>query len=465
MDRKKPIEAFDFYSNTGFDDVKMWFVVGFIAFLAFNTRAYFGMHTRWWMFGLASHGIIYAYTRSSCDEVHKTFRVPRPFHDAFCCTECGIEGGWKYGQTKRIILMLMALIAIGINVVPKYWRGDEALRHMVHVKKATIVNPLFFHIIARIATVVVSGSLSLAPVSFQINPLLIGLLWVSDIAHQISIHRLLANHDGIWSLRCVNMALAIMKWIVLLRVNDPQTQIDMIFFQSCGFLGAQVFMSLVYIAMYFGVRTRLVHEDDWYSLGACFAQFWIFARFWSVAGPVLWISFIACSTMYYHQLWRDYLDWRPFFIAVNCVMTMLCLTTPLAQSLTLTALYTHAFLLLPGFKRQPIETHTIKSPEKKRTQKTRSRASIHDPTPRPTSRDAGLKQKTRSRASTHDPTPRPTSRDAGLKSINSTRYQFQKSRVNPYIQRVDSDSPKLNPVKYIQRVDSDSPKLNPIKLN
>jgi len=252
-------------------------------------------------------------------------------------------------------------------VVPKYWKGDEAVRHMVHVKKKKIMNPLLFHIIFGILTVVMGAIMSVAPPGVQNSKLWLGLLAFSDIGHQISIHRLLKNHDGIWTLRPGNMQLAIMKWIVLLRVGDRQTMIDMVFFQSCGFLGTRILTTFVYIGMYFGIPTALF-EENWYSIGLMGAQFWIYARFWEAAAPVAWISIISSSALYYHQLWRNYLNFRDAFVFINCVAMTFALSLPNDLSLAFTLAYWSIFFFVPGFKRQPLPGHLTRTIKKfKRT--------------------------------------------------------------------------------------------------
>jgi len=198
--------------------------------------------------------------------------------------------------------------------------------------------------------------MSLASPSVQNDKLMLLLLFIFDVGHQISIHRLLKNHDGIWTLRAGNMQLAIMKWIVLLRVEDKQTMIDMVFFQSCGFLGTRVFVTLVYILMYFGVPTKLI-EEDWYSIGLVWAQFWIYVRFWDVAAPVVWLSIVSCSALYFHQLWRKNLHLRNLFVVANCIAMALALNLSKYLSLAFTIVYWCSFFWLPGFKRQPLFGH------------------------------------------------------------------------------------------------------------
>merc|ERR1719326_488979 len=112
--------------------------------------------------------------------------LPKAIHDGFCCTDCKVEG---YGNVERWFMFIAALLGIGVNVVPKYWKGEEAVRHMVHVKKRKIMNPLLFHIIFGILTVVFGGALSLAPAKVQNDKLMLALLFFFDFGHQISIHR------------------------------------------------------------------------------------------------------------------------------------------------------------------------------------------------------------------------------------------------------------------------------------
>merc|ERR1719245_1932657 len=302
------------------------------------------------------HGFTFFYAMKQCDgEANVYLQLPQPIHDSFCCKDCEVQG---YGNIERYLMILAAFIAIGANVVPKYWKGDEAVRHMVHVKKRKIMNPLLFHIIFGILTVVVGALMSIAPPAVQNDKLMLGLLIFSDVGHQISIHRLLKNHDGIWTLRPGNMQLAIMKWIVLLRVGDRQTMIDMVFFQSCGFLGTRVFATLVYTFMYFGIPTYLF-EENWYSIGLMGAQFWIYARFWEVAAPVAWISIISSSALYFHQLWRKYLPVRDAFTFMNCMAMTYALSLPKHLSLAFTLAYWCIFFFVPGFKRQPLPGHLV----------------------------------------------------------------------------------------------------------
>lgn len=308
----------------------------------------------WWIWMVLIQGFCFYYATMQCDEGADTrLQLPDAIHHSFCCVDCELEG---YSNTERWIMMFAALIGIGANVVPKYWKGDEAVRHMVHVKKRKIVNPLLFHIVFGILTVVFGGALSLASPEVQNDNVMFALLFFFDAGHQISIHRLLKNHDGIWTLRCGNMQLAIMKMICLLRVQDRQTMIDLVFFQSCGFLGTRVFVTIVYILMYFGVPTYLF-EENWYSIGLSGAQFWIYARMWPAAGPTVWLSIVASSALYFHQLWREHLHLRNVFVALNCVAMAFALSLAKWPSLIFTMVYWCTFFWLPGFKRQPLLGH------------------------------------------------------------------------------------------------------------
>jgi len=315
---------------------------------------------RWsWLVNMVMfHGSIVVYWKQYCGK-------PVPFygmqtvHDALCYGDGrdptdGSPLWWS--SPERWIWAFGAVIGVTVNVIPKYMSGEEATRHMYHVKKATM-NPLLFHIISGIMTLLASGSVMLywdyqghdwAPSKTTMK-----IVFFCDILHQLGINRMLRNHDGIWFLRCGNQASAVGKMIVMLNCSG-YSQIDLMFFASCGFLGTRVWCSLMFMVNYAGFSAPTLALEYWYSIGVMLAHMTVFFRGWKLYGLVWWLCVVNSSAFYFHQLWKPWLEYRTQFVYLGICLTVLVCSLPNKLGMLVTLGFAYTGFQIPHFKREPI---------------------------------------------------------------------------------------------------------------
>jgi len=234
---------------------------------------------RWWFNMLIVHGTIFAYWWNRCHLSVAELESPwlKTIHGGLCWrTSTGDFQRILFwgGDTERFWLNVLVWLAVLGNVVPAYATGNEAARHMRHIKKKKC-NPMIHHIIAGILCV--CGPYFVYTYRMAV---LIPVAVAFDVYHQITIHRLISNHDGIWALRAVSMSLAIVKWIVVLNMYsaDPWNMLDQIFVLSTGFLGTRAYGALALIAYWLGLGD--IKTAEWYSIGLMTADIMIIV-FWS----------------------------------------------------------------------------------------------------------------------------------------------------------------------------------------
>lgn len=286
-------------------------------------RDYCPTRNQWVWLSLLIHGGLLAYFANNCAPLNG---ITEPSRSAIHDVVCGNTGGYKiseWGTVERVITLLLCFGAVGINVIPKYRKRDLAERHVARIRQSeragAMSNPLLFHIITGILTVLGSG---MAAQYGRFTDALLVALVLFDIGHQLSIYRLIPNHDGIWTLRCGNVNLAIVKFIACLRLfEDPQAKIDLVFMYSAGFMFTRVFNFAFGFAHVMWLPKEAWMHEYWYSLGLSGAQFWVMFRTASFSMPAFWFSCIVTSVLYYHKLWD--VAHRNYLTAINCALFVL----------------------------------------------------------------------------------------------------------------------------------------------
>jgi len=342
---KKQLETLD---ADGRDQLGTLLVALFVGALATLARVMVHRRNRWWLNMCLVHGVIALYWWNQCHLNEPNNRWLTTVHSAIC---------WKYsngkyqqilwwgGDSERFWVNVLVWLAVLGNVVPAYATGNEAGRHMTHVKRRAC-NPLVNHIIAGILCVCFPYFV----VTWKVE-ILVPVAVIFDLYHQITIHRLIANHDGIWVLRAVSMSLAITKWIVILNMwsSEPWNMLDQIFIMSTGFLGTRAYGALAFLAYYAGLGD--IKTAQWYSIGLMTASMMIFGRFWGLYRITFWLTIVNCSAMHYHQMWKKFINLRPHFVGLTAVLTVIVTHSGIVASLLFTIVWSFGNFILPHFNR------------------------------------------------------------------------------------------------------------------
>jgi len=330
------------------DQIGTFVVALFVAALATLARVAVQRKNRWWFNMLLMHGAILVYWFKQCHLNEPQNPWLTTIHGGLCWRNAAGEfqqiAFWG-GDRERLILNGLVWLAVLGNVIPAYATGNEAGRHMTHVKRRAC-NPLINHVIAGILCVVFPFFV----VTFRWN-VAVPIAVILDLYHQITIHRLIANHDGIWVLRAVSMSLAITKWIVILNMytTDAVGMLDQIFIMSTGFLGTRAYGATAYILYYLGLGD--IKTAQWYSIGLMTANNMILGRCWGQMRIAFWLTVVNCAAVHYHQMWKKYLHLRPAFVLMCCVMTATMAHSGTFLSLMFTIVWGFAGFMLPHFNR------------------------------------------------------------------------------------------------------------------
>jgi len=242
---------------------------------------------------LGMFGAIFGYSQYFCGT--EMMPLGQEIHEGMCCHNCS---KFSMGDLDRKIHVALAFLGVFGNVVPKYAKKDEADRHLAAMKANPFTNTLIVHIISGIATVLGAGLFGV----FGFEKL-IPVFTFGSIVHDLSIHGLLPNHDGIFAIRVGNFALAAMKTIVVCNVADPIQRADLLFFLAFGFMGTRIACTVVYILQAVSFPASLI-DEYWYSFGLSTAQFYIYSRMWSSFNIPLFMAAVCTTALYYHKRWR-----------------------------------------------------------------------------------------------------------------------------------------------------------------
>merc|ERR1712013_387013 len=302
--------------------------------------------------GILMQGIIIAYWWQWCGPQEAPAPWLQDVHNASCYNTPVA----KWTSIERYIWSVGAILGMCINVIPKYVKGDEATRHLHHLHNGKIMNPILAHIIAGILTLFASGGAVLwCDVTGRWPTMkMLYAVYFMDFLHQITIHRLLRNHDGVWFLRAGNQVAAIGKMIFMLNmVNNQPAQLDSMFLASCGFLGTRIWTGALLLLTWVGLGAPAIAYEYWYSFGVLLSQFFAAFRSWPMYKVMMWACLVNCATMYFHQLWKPVFQYRNLFVfSVVCLATVASALPPTTSKLFTLGFATCCFLV-PHFKRNP----------------------------------------------------------------------------------------------------------------
>lgn len=346
--------------NDAMDQVGTLLVALLVGVLGTLSRVAVIRKNRWWFNMIMFHGAITVYWWNNCHLNQAANPWLQTIHGGLCWK--GTDGKFQQiafwgGDRERLWTNVLVWLAVLGNVVPAYAKGNEAGRHMTHVKKRAC-NPLINHIIAGILCVCFPYFVWL----FHGEKVMMLIAICFDIYHQITIHRLIANHDGIWVLRACSMSLAITKWIVILNMytTDPWNMLDQIFILSTGFLGTRAYGALAFIAYYCGLGD--IKSAEWYSIGLMTADVMIMGRMWGQMRVAFWLTIVNCAAMHYHQMWKKWIHLRPHFVGMAAITTVIVCHAGVIASLLFTIVYCFSYFMLPHFNRLRPAPPTLYTP-------------------------------------------------------------------------------------------------------
>jgi len=239
--------------------------------------------------------------------------------DRFVCSSGGEN--FKLGSTERQVMLFLSFLGVFGNVIPKYMKGEGAKRLYVSPQ---IKRVLLTHIVSGILSVLGSGMIGVAQDDFGYEPSkwVLGLLIASDVVHQLTILRLLKNHDGVFPLRVGNMTIAIEKYISILNLDHVSNVPDHIFLMSFGFMGTRLANVFLCLSCYLSKDGNIFFLEYWYSLGVGTALIHCICR--TPHGPPLFFVMLPIiGYCFYHELWRR--RWKYHFLAFNLIVSFLAL--------------------------------------------------------------------------------------------------------------------------------------------
>jgi len=123
-----------------------------VGLMATGARVAVRRQNRWWFIMILFHGAIFAYWWNSCHLNESKTPWLSTIHGGLCWKDT--KGQFQQilfwgGDWERWWVNVLVWLAVLANVVPAYATGNEASRHMTHVKRKKC-NPLLNHIIAGI---------------------------------------------------------------------------------------------------------------------------------------------------------------------------------------------------------------------------------------------------------------------------------------------------------------------------
>lgn len=217
---------------------------------------------------------------------------------------CGGPGSKNFhlGKNERIVQVILAVIGVFGYVIPKHMKQDGAKRLYVSGK---VTRVLLVHIISGLTVVLGSGLMGIFAGGIHYGSPMFWFLGIADMIHEITIVRLLKNHDGIFALRVDNAAAGFAKFQALINCYrySPASIADVWFLASWGFMGTRIAGVLSYIIMFFSKDGDSIYLEHTYSIGVSLAIFHIVGRAHAY-GVQIWliIAPVVCW-LYYHELW------------------------------------------------------------------------------------------------------------------------------------------------------------------
>ena len=253
---------------------------------------------------------------------------------------------------ERKLMLLLSIIGIFGNVIPKYLTNDNAKRHVAN-RNSNLA--LIIHIVAGIVTIIGNGFVGVNG-GFRSRGKLFWMLLLCDLIHQLSIIILLKNHDGVYALRVGNFTAIILKFTASLNFYNHGAYISDVFFMaSFGFMGTRLGSLLFYIIYsIFGYKNGLKYEY-FYSVGVALAHLHILMRVPQMEVMAV-MSIPIVGWLFYHELWMK--QSKPYFFILNCIFSGSLLyiyaTTKSSEILYVALLFYYGLTFaMPRFHRNP----------------------------------------------------------------------------------------------------------------
>jgi hypothetical protein len=246
------------------------------------------------------------------------------FPNVYLVLVCG-KGtqGFQLGYYERGALLALCTFGVFGDVIPKYIRRESASRHL-EKRNSPGGNPmLFIHIITGAFTVLFTGAAGMFG-GLERNSVAMFVLVIVDLVHQLSIVRMVKNHDGVFALRIGNFVGALLKYITILNIETHTPyMVDILFIQNYGFMGTRLAGTLSALhAMWTKDGDSWIFER-FYSIGLLAAHSHVilrlpqFAEVWLIICPFI-------GYFYYHELWPR--EFKLQFLLGNIVVAIVGFT-------------------------------------------------------------------------------------------------------------------------------------------